>query len=105
MAAFGRNTENIFTDTMTLVNSIFFSARMLAVHYWPQQGNVFIQPDQSEQRLKEMHRHEGVLWDTQRDVDEVRQKLEDIQTRLETVTRPVFEESMRSFSILTRRRW
>lgn len=104
MAAFGKETEQIFTDTNRALNSIFVSARMLATHYWQRQGRVHMEPDEFQKNLTEMHRHEGIFWDTQSETDEIRQKLKSILDRLEIVTAPCFEEPMKSYQWLTKLR-
>lgn len=102
MAAFGPETESIFTDTYRTVNSIFVSARMLAAHYWKRQGRVPMESDDFQRHLEEMHRHQGVLWDTGSETDEIRAQLERIQEKLERVTAPCFEEPMKLYSMLTK---
>ena len=103
MAAFGSGTEPIFVETSKVVDSIFVSARMLGHHYWPRQGRVPMEPDEVQKHLDEMHRHEGVFWDTGADDDEIRAKLHEIQVQLEKLTAPFFEESMKLYAILTKR--
>ncbi len=58
--------------------------------------------DQFQKHLEEMHRFEGVFWDTGVEDDEIRKRLQDIQTSLEAVTAPCFQEPMRLYSILTK---
>lgn len=103
MAAFGSKTEAIFVDTNRLLNSIFVSARMLARHYWPRQGRVPMAPDEFQKHLDDMHRHEGIFWDTGAEDDEIRRSLQKIQTSLEAVTAPCFEEPMKLYSVFTKR--
>lgn len=102
MAAFGKNTEEIFTSTNKALNSIFVSARMLAHHYWPRQGRVQMNQDEFKRHLDEMYRHEGVFWDTYSDDDEIRKQLKAILDKLETVTAPCFQEPIKSYEWLTK---
>jgi hypothetical protein len=102
MAAFGAQTESIFTDTYRTLNSIFVSARMLATHYWRRQGRVPMEPDDFQRHLEEMRRHEGVFWDTGSETDEIRAQLQRIQEKLESVTAPCFQEPMEVYSMLTK---
>lgn len=102
MASFGKETESIFTDTTRAVNSIFISARMLASHYWQRQGRVHMAPDEFERHLQEMHRHEGIFWDTQIPTDEIHTQLKAVLNRLEAVTAPCFQEPMRTYGWLTK---
>jgi hypothetical protein len=102
MASFGKETESIFTDTNCALNSIFISARMLASHYWQRQGRVHMESDEFERHLQEMHRHEGIFWDTQSADDEIRTQLKAILDRLEAVTAPCFQEPMRTYGWLTK---
>lgn len=101
MAVFGPKTEEIFTDTNKVINSIFTSANMLATHYWQRQGRVQMEADEFQRHLDEMHRHEGIFWDRYNENDEIREKLTAIQTTLETVTKPCFEEPMKTYTIFT----
>ena len=104
MAAFGLETEAIFTETSKVLNSIFISARMLASHYWPRQGRVAMAPDEVQKHLDEMHRHESEFQDIGAQDDEIRRRLQEIQASLEAVTAPCFEEPMGLYTIMTKRR-
>lgn len=102
MAVFGMETETIFYDTNKTLNSIFSSANMLATYYWQRQGRAVMEPDEFQKHLDEMHKHEGIFWDRNNEDDEVRNQLATIQQTLERVTKPCFEEPMKSYSILTK---
>ena len=102
MAVFGPKTENVFTETQQIVNSIFASANMLATYYWQRQGRVQMEADEFQRHLDEMRQHEGIFWDRYNDNDEIREKLSTIQTELESVTKPCFEEPMKTYTILTK---
>lgn len=102
MAVFGPKTEQIFTDTHQIINSIFTSANMLATHYWQRQGRVKMETDVFQKHLDEMHRHEGIFWDRYNENDEIREKLLAIQTSLESLTKPCFEEPMKTYTTLTK---
>lgn len=103
MAAFGSETEDIFTDCNRVLNSIFVSARQLATHYWQRQGRIPMEEDEFQRHLNEMHRHEGIFWDSMDEKDKIRKTLQSIQNRLEAVTKPCFEEPMKTYSIFTMR--
>lgn len=99
MASFGAETEEIFTETNRVLNSIFASARILATHYWQRQGRVAMEGDEFKRHLDEMHRHEGVFWDAGTATDEIRLELNGIKEKLEAAVRPCFQEPASSFSI------
>ena len=103
MASFGSETEAIFTDTNKTLNSIFTAANMLSTYYWQRQGRVQMEPDEFQKHLDEMHKHEGIFWDHQSDDDVIRKELSDIQERLEEITKPCFEEPMKTYSIFTKK--
>lgn len=102
MAVFGPETEEIFTSTNQIINSIFTSANMLATYYWQRQGKVQMQADEFQKHLDEMKHHEGIFWDLNNENDEIRKKLNTIQQNLETITKPCFEESMKTYSFFTK---
>lgn len=76
---------------------------MLATHYWQRQGRVQMEADDFQEHLDEMRQHEGIFWDRYNKNDEVREKLSIIQTSLESVTKPCFEEPMKTFTIFTKK--
>ncbi len=102
MAVFGTETENIFNNTNKTLNSIFSSANMLATHYWRRQGRVNMKADEFQKHLDEMHHHEGIFWDRYNENDEVRNQLASTQKELERVTKPCFEEPMKTYTIFTK---
>ncbi|MCX4186663.1 hypothetical protein [Methylophaga sp. OBS4] len=102
MAAFGAETEDIFIESNRILNSIFSSARQLATYYWKRQGRVPMEGDEFQRHLNEMFRHEGIFWDRMDEQDEIRQKLQAVQDRLDLVTKPCFEEPMKTYSIFTK---
>jgi len=103
MAVFGKETEKIFNETNNTLNSIFVSANMLATHYWQRQGRVKMEKDEFQRHLEEMHKHEGIFWDRYNEKDEVREELSNIQKELERVTKPCFEEPMKTHIIFTKK--
>lgn len=102
MAVFGTETETIFHDANKTLSSIFSSANMLATHYWQRQGRVKMEADEFQKHLEEMHKHEGVFWDRYNENDEIRSQLTTTQLMLEKVTKPCFEEPMKSYAMLTK---
>lgn len=102
MAVFGPETETIFKEANQTLNSIFTSANMLSTHYWQRQGRVKMEADEFQKHLDEMHKHEGIFWDRYNENDEVRNKLTEIQQKLEQVTKPCFEEPMKTYTIFTK---
>lgn len=102
MATFGPETVDIFTECNQILNNIFFSARQLATHYWQRQGRVPMEGDKFQRHLDEMHRHEGIFWDRMDEEDDIRQKLQVVQDKLDVVTKPCFEEPMKTYSIFTK---
>ncbi len=103
MASFGTRTEEIFTETNHVLNSIFASAQMLATHYWQRQGRVQMEADEFQRHLDEMHRHEGIFWDIGTETDEIRTKLNEIQKNLEVVVKPCFQEPVSTYSIFMKK--
>lgn len=101
MAVFGTETEAIFQDTNKTLNSIFSSANMLSTHYWQRQGRVKMEADEFQKHLDEMHKHEGIFWDRYNKNDGIRNQLAITQSALENVTKPCFEEPMKSYVVLT----
>lgn len=102
MAMFGTETENIFKDTSQTLNSIFASANMLATHYRKRQGRVQMEVDEFQKHLDEMRRHEGIFWDLYNENDEIRNQLAANQQDIERVTKPCFEEPMKTYTIFTK---
>jgi hypothetical protein len=101
MAVFGPDTENIFKEANQTLNSIFTSANMLSTHYWQRQGRIKMEADEFQKHLDEMHKHEGIFWDRYNENDEIRNELAKIQGQLEQVTKPCFEEPMKTYTIFT----
>lgn len=101
MASFGAETEEIFTETNKITNSIFSAASILATHYWQRQGRVQMEQDEFQKHLDEMHKYEGIFWDNWQEDDEIRLKLKLVQERFEAATAPCFEEPMTTFKIFT----
>ncbi len=102
MAVFGTKTESIFRDTNQTLNSIFASANMLATHYWQRQGRVQMEQDEFQKHLDEMHKHEGIFWDRYNEYDEIRNQLATTQKELERVTKPCFEEPIKTYAVFTK---
>ena len=105
MASFGAESEEIFTECNRILNSIFFSAGQLATYYWQRQGRVPMEGDEFQRHLDEMKKHQGVFWDTMNEKDEIRKKLKILQEKLDVITKPCFEEPMKTYGIFTRQRW
>jgi hypothetical protein len=103
MASFGRESEAIFTETTSVLNTIFVSAQMLATHYWRRQGRVEMEGEEFENHLAEMHRHERNFWETGAEDDTIRQRIMAIQARLEETVRPCFKEPATTYALFTRR--
>lgn len=103
MAVFGPETENLFSNVNKTLNSIFISANMLATHYWQRQGRVQMEKDEFQRHLDEMHKHEGIFWDQYNEKDKVHEELSNIQKELERVTKPCFEEPMKTYTIFTKK--
>ncbi len=103
LAVFGTDTENIFKETNQSLNSIFISSNMLATHYWRRQGRVQIEKDEFQKHLDEMRKHEGIFWDKYSENDEIRNQLAATQNELEKVTKPCFDEPMKTYTIFTKK--
>lgn len=103
MASFGPETEDIFTDCNKILNSIFISARQLAKHYWQRQGLALMKDDEFQKHLDGMHKHEGVFWDSMDEEDVIRKQLESVQVKLDAVTKPCFEEPMKTYNLFTKK--
>ena len=103
MAVFGTDTENIFKETNQSLNSIFISSNMLATHYWRRQGRVQMEKDEFQKHLDEMRKHEGIFWDKYSENDEIRNQLAATQNELERVTKPCFDEPMKTYTIFTKK--
>ncbi|NVK37962.1 MAG: hypothetical protein HWE18_08565 [Gammaproteobacteria bacterium] len=59
--------------------------------------------DEFQRHLAEVHSHAGVFWDRMDDDDEIRNKLEVLQQKLDDITKPCFEEPMKTYSIFSTR--
>ncbi len=91
MAAFGKDTEALFTRTMKTINLIFVAAQMLGTHYWKRQGYVSMDEDEFKKHLEDMRKHEEVFWDHGEAGDEVGTNLDSVLADLERITAPAFE--------------
>ena len=103
MASFGAESEDVFIETNKVLNSIFASSRQLATHYWQRQGRVPMSDEEFQRHLEQMRIHEGIFWDSFAEDDTIRTKLEVIQSNLEKVTKPCFEEPMTTYTWLTKK--
>ncbi len=92
-ASFGSDTEKLFIDTLNVINSIFASANVLATYYWQRQGNTQMTEEERQIHLTDMHKYESILWAGFNDEDPIRNKLSEIQTELERITKPCFGKS------------
>jgi hypothetical protein len=102
MAAFGKNTENIFLRANETVNRIFVAAQTLGSHYWQRQGRVQMGEDEFKKHLDEMHREEEVFWDRDKEDDEIRTGLNAVLSDLERVTAPAFQDTTTLYGFLTK---
>ena len=103
MASFGPETEEIFLETNKTVHSIFSSARILATHYWKRQGRVHMEGAEFQKHLDEMHKHEGIFWETGDENDEIKLRLNAIQAKLEAAVAPCFKEPISLYTLFTKR--
>jgi len=103
MASFGQETEDIFLEANKTVHSIFTSARILATHYWKRQGRVQMEGLEFQKHLDEMHRHEGIFWDSGDKDDEIRRQLDAIQSMLDAAVAPCFREPVGLYTLFTQR--
>lgn len=103
MATFGADKEPIFIDTYKTVNSIFHSARLLATHYWKRQGRVQMEENEFQRHLDQMNKHEGILWDSGSEDDEIQIQLQSIHARLEAATKHCFQEPVASYAWFTKK--
>jgi hypothetical protein len=101
MASFGADTEDIFNSTTKTLNKVFLAARQLATYYWQRQGRVQMTDTEFKKHLDGMHKHEGVFWDMDSPEDEIRGDLKRIQERLDSVTKPAFEEKAKLYGFMT----
>ena len=62
-----------------------------------------MKPEEFQKHLDATSRHEGVLWDSGDDDDEIRSKLRAIQDRLERATASCFADRTSLYSLLTRK--
>ena len=103
MASFGPETEEIFLETNKTVHSIFSSALILATHYWKRQDRVSMEGAEFQKHLDEMHKHQGIFWETGDENDEIKRCLNAIQAKLEAAVAPCFNEPMSLYALLTKR--
>ena len=76
---------------------------MLATHYWKRQGRVQMERDEFQKHLDEMRKHEDIFWDKYSENDEIRNQLVATQNELEIVTKPCFDEPMKTYTIFTKK--
>jgi hypothetical protein len=103
MASFGPQTEEIFSETFKIANSIVTASQTLAHHYWGR-SRFGSQPDAYERGMKEMQAFESIIWDHGEGDDKIMLKLAELQKELDDVTKPCFEEQMAGYTALTRKR-
>lgn len=103
MAAFGKDTEGIFTRTQKTLNSIFVAAQMLGTHYWQRQGRVKMAEEEFAKHLEEMHKHEGVFWDHGKPDDEIGTNLNAILAEIERVTAPAFQNESTLYGLFVKK--
>ncbi|MGF1718407.1 hypothetical protein L4D08_26545 [Photobacterium chitinilyticum] len=102
MASFGPESEDVFSETNKIMNRIFFSARQLATNYWQRQGKVPMEDEEFKKHLDDMHKFEGIFWDRMDEKDVIRQELQELQAKLDDLTKPCFEEPMKTYEIFTK---
>lgn len=103
MAAFGKETEDIFIRTQKTLNRIFIAAGKLGRHYWQRQGRVQMSDEEFEEHLDEMHREEEIFWDHDKQNDEIRASLNGILADLEKATAPAFQNESTFYTLM--RKW
>lgn len=101
MASFGSEVEEIFQKTEEVINKIFNSAKILATHYWPRQGCIQMSEGELMKHLEDMYKHEGMVWEFMQEEDEIIIKLSKTQEKLNSVTKPCFEEPIKTYDIFT----
>jgi hypothetical protein len=105
MAAFGKETESIFTNTQKTLNSIFAAAQILGTHYWQRQGRVQMTKDEFAIHLKEMHKYEEIFWDHGKQEDEIASNLKAILADIERITAPAFQNESTLYEFMTKHRF
>lgn len=89
MAAFGKETEEIFTKVNRTVNRIFRAAQMLETYYW-KSPPVKMEGNKLSKHLDNMRREENIIWDYYNEADEIKAGLNAVLADLERVTAPAF---------------
>ena len=103
MAVFGRETEEVFTGTTKILNSIFVAARMLVSFYWRGSGRDHMRFEEFSERLRnEMEAHEEIFWDKGAVPDKIQNQLQEINDKLEKVTASSFQKPLTKSERLTR---
>ena len=54
-----------------------------------------------KKHLNGMTSHESVFWDRMDDEDEIRKMLQEVQNKLDVITKPCFEEPVKTYTIFT----
>jgi len=103
LTSFGKETESIFVDVNRVVNEIFASAHILGTYYWKRQGRVEMTKEEFAKHLEEMRKHEAIYWEMQDDKDEIKKRLAEILSRIESVVKPCFEPPLTLYSFITRK--
>lgn len=91
MAAFGKDAERVFINTVKTIASILNAANTLGTLCRGRQGHMYAREAEIEKRLAAMQKQEDVVWDFGAPEDAIRTRLNDILADIERITAPVFE--------------
>jgi hypothetical protein len=92
MARFGKESEEPFGELNGIIKEIFVAAYALGNFYWPRQGNVHMEENEFKNHLKEKHEYEAVIWDWGGGRDKISKKVDEIITKVETITKDEISE-------------
>lgn len=87
MATFGSTAGESFDELNKVLNEIFASANILGTYYWRRQGRVAMKPDEFQEHLKQMHKHEAIFWFMGEEDDEITPRIQHAVEKIEAITR------------------
>lgn len=85
MVVFGKSSSEPFDELARLMNDILFATNRLGTRYWQDQGRRKFTPEQEEKHLNEMHECESIIWTNHSGEDKVRDRMDQIITKVENI--------------------
>lgn len=103
MASFGEESASIFNDLNGSIRLILSAANELGSYYWRMEKRSHLSPEDLSRHIEQMQRYEARVWSLYDEDDEIEGKVRAAQIKLESLIKPVFEEPVTTYSILTKK--